>query len=365
MVSKREASLKHAKYYAEVLLSADRLYERGGGHIEEGLKRFDDNQKNIELGQKWADLYVRTDEEAATLACEYPERGAHCLYLRQKPIERIAWLICALQVAHQRGFELVEGNLHNKIALALTEMGEYQQSIEHYSIRLAIAERLNDLDGLGEGACNLGILYDNLEMLEPAQECYQYALEIANQTSNQKILEVAIGNLGLIYLKQENYDRAMDCFQHHYKLARQNGDQWSEGNALTNLGIVCLKLEKVDEALTYLQQSRMINQKLGDLDGEAKSLGYIGSALVIMGKLDDATIAYEERIALAQKLNDHRGMAKGNWNLGKVLIKQRNYRAGLEYLYKCVEYEKSAGDPAWEDDLKVIKSIETAFNGAD
>jgi tetratricopeptide (TPR) repeat protein len=109
----------------------------------------------------------------------------------------------------------------------------------------------------------------------------------------------------------------------------------------------------------------MINQKLGDLDGEAKSLGYIGAALVKMGKLDDATIAYEERIALAQKLNDHRGKAKGNWNLGKVLIQQRNYSAGLEYLYKCVEYEKSAGDPAWEDDLKVIKRIEAAFDGAD
>lgn len=365
MVSKRAASLKHAHYYAEVLLSADRLYEQGDRHIEEGLGRFDDNWKNIELGQKWAELHVPLDEEAATLASEYPERGAHCLYLRHKPAERIAWLECALQVAHQRGFELVEGNLHGKIALALTEMGEYQQAIEHYSIRLEIAERLRDLDGLGEGACNLGILYDNLEMLESAQECYQYALELANQTSNQKILEVATGNLGLIYLKQENYDRAVDCFQRHYELARQNGDQWSEGNALTNWGIVCLKLEKIDEALTYLQQSRMINQKLGDLDGEAKNLGYIGSALVKMGSLNDAAIAYEARIALAQTLNDHRGEAKGNWNLGQVLIRQRNYRPGLEYLYKCVEYEKSVGDHAWEDDLKAIKSIEAAFDGAD
>jgi len=354
------ASLKHSRFYSEVLLSADRLFEQGGRHIEEGLGRFDDNRKNIELGQKWAEIHAALDEEAATLASEYPERGAHCLYLRHKPAERIAWLQCALQVAHQRGFELVEGNLHGKIALALTEMGEYQQAIGHYSIRLEIAERLRDLDGLGEGACNLGILYDNLEMLEPAQECYQYALELANQTSNQKILEVATGNLGLIYLKQENYDRAVDCFQRHYELARQNGDQWSEGNALTNWGIVCLKLEKIDEALTYLQQSRMINQKLGDLDGEAKNLGYIGSALVKMGRLNDATIAYEARIALAQKLNDHRGEAKGNWNLGQVLIRQRNYRLGLEYLYKCVEYEKSVGDPAWEADLKVIEAIENA-----
>ncbi len=361
----RNASLKHSQFYSEVLLSADRFYEQGDRHIEEGLGRFDDNGKNIELEQKWADLHAGVDEEAATLASEYPERGARCLYLRQKPAERISWLECALQVAHQRGFELVEGNLHGKIALALTEMGEYQQVIEHYSIRLEIADCLRDLDSLGEGACNLGILYDNQGMLEPAQECYQYAFELANQTSNKKILEVATGNLGLIYLKQENYDRAVDCFQRHYELARQNGDQWSEGNALTNLGIVYLKFEKPDEALAFLQLSIQINQKLSDPEGEAKNLSYLGSAFVTIGKLDDAALAYERRIALAQELGDRRGEAKGKWNLGKVLIQQRKYKLGLENLYKCVEYERSVGDYAWEDDLKAIKSIESAFDGAD
>ena len=109
MPTKHDASLRHSQFYADILLRADRLYEEGGVGIEYGLNIFDDNWKNIEIGQKWAARHSNIDELAATLTGEYSERGAHCLYLRQKPIERIDWLESALQVVHSRGFKLVEG----------------------------------------------------------------------------------------------------------------------------------------------------------------------------------------------------------------------------------------------------------------
>jgi tetratricopeptide (TPR) repeat protein len=361
MVSKRTANLKHSQYYADALLSADQLYTKGGVHTEKGLKSFDENWKNIELGQQWAEKNTNSDDDAATLTSEYPERGAHCLYLRQKPAERISWLESALQVAHQRGFELVEGTLHGKIGLAFAEMGGYQKAVEHYSKRLELAERLKDLEGLGEGACSLGILYDSLNMLEQAQECYQYALGIADEISNSKISEIATGNLGLVYMKQSQFDQALSCFEQHLHLARQNGDQWGEGNALTNKGIASLRIENYQQALECFQLSTQINERLGDLNGKAKNLSYIGATLSALGDLDGAANALEARISIAQKLYDHRGRSIGYWNLGEILIRQKNYRKGLDYLKKCVEYEKSVNDPAWENDLKVVKKIEESY----
>jgi tetratricopeptide (TPR) repeat protein len=365
MTSQRNASLKHAQYYAEVLLHADRLYQEGDISVEYGLHLFDDNWKNIEIGQKWASHRAGTDEAAATLASEYPERGAYCLYLRQKPVERIAWFEAALHIAHSRGFGLVEGVLHGKLGLALAEMGDYQRAIEHYSTRLELAENLNDLEGLGEGACNLGILYDSLDMLEPAQECYQYALDLADKISNQKITEKATGNLGLVYLKQRKFSEAIECFERHLKFARHSGDQWSEGNALTNMGIACLKLHNYEPAAKYFHESILINKKLSDLDGEAKNTSYFGSLFGATGDLEGAVYAYQARIALAQKLDDSRGEATGCWNLGEILIKQKKYRQGLEFLYKCIDYEKSIGDPAWEDDLKVAQKVEETYDTAE
>jgi len=358
MITHHNASLMHAQYYAGLLLRADQLYDQGGAHLEDGLRIFDDNWKNIEIGQKWSAKSADFDEAAASLSSEFPERGARCLYLRQKPAERIAWLEVALRVAHLRGLELVEGVLHGKIGVALSEMGDYKKAIEHYSIRLELAEKLNDLEGLGEGACNLGILYDSQDMLEPAQECYQYAFYVAAKISDSKITEKTTGNLGLVYLKLGENARAMECFEQHLRLALQNGDQWSEGNALTNLGIACLKLQNYDQASVYFHESILINKKLGDLDGEAKNLGYIGTILGATGDLDGAVFTFQERIALANKLKDGRGEAIGCWNLGEILVRQKKYRLGLDFLYKCIEYEKSVGDPAWEDDLKAVRTIE-------
>ena len=363
MISHHYAHLRHAQYYATLLLNADQLYQDGDINVEKGLRLFDDNWRNIEIGQQWASLQSDIDEEAATLALEFPERGAHCLYLRQKPTERLLWLEKALYIAHAREFGLVEGALLGKIGLALVEIGEYQKAIEYYSTRLELAERLNDLDGLGEGACNLGILYDSMNLLEPAQECFQYALGLAKKTSNQKITELASGNLGLVYLKLGKFSEAANCFELHLRLAKASGDRWSEGNALTNVGIAYLKQQEYSQAIKCFETSIEINRELGDNEGKAKNLGYIGSVLSMAGDLDRAILAYQERIVLAKKLNDPHGEAIGSWNLGEVLIKQKKYQLGLELLYKCIDYEKSIGDPSWEDDLKMVREVEKKFRG--
>jgi len=52
MISRRTAALRHAQCFANILLSADQLYQGGGSHMENGLRLFDLNQKNIEMGQQ-------------------------------------------------------------------------------------------------------------------------------------------------------------------------------------------------------------------------------------------------------------------------------------------------------------------------
>jgi tetratricopeptide (TPR) repeat protein len=358
MTSLRNASLRHAKCFAAILLNADELYQQGGDRVEGSLQLFDANWQNIEKGQQWAANNADVDEDAAILALEFPERGANCLYLRQKPSDRILWLQKALQIAHVRGLGYVEASLMGKLGLAFQEMGQHPQAIEYYAARLELAQRLNDEEGWAETACNLGILYDDLNILETAREWFQAALQIAEKISNDRIKERAFGNVGLVYLKLEKFSEALTSFESHLQLARAHGDLWSEGNALTNMGIACLKLQQHDWAESCFQQSLAINQKLVDLEGEAKNWSYIGLLHNQLGDLDGAAQAYRTRIDLAKKMNDARGEALCGWNLGDVLIKQNQREQGVELLYKYVDYEKSVGDPAWEQDWETARRME-------
>lgn len=122
--------------------------------------------------------------------------------------------------------------------------------------------------------------------------------------------------------------------------------------------IAYLKLQQQDQADNFFQQSLSINRKLIDLEGEAKNWSYIGLMRNQLGDLDGAAEAYRTRIDLAKKLNDTRGEALGGWDLGDVLIKQNKCDEGIELLNKYVEYEKSVGDSAWEQDSNTVWRIE-------
>jgi hypothetical protein len=87
MVSKHLANLKHPQFFAEILLKADRLYEKGGSNVEVGLRLFDVNWKNIELGQEWAAQQAGTDVNAATLTSEYPDLSLEMAELARRSAE--------------------------------------------------------------------------------------------------------------------------------------------------------------------------------------------------------------------------------------------------------------------------------------
>ena len=126
-----------------------------------------------------------------------------------------------------------------------------------------------------------------------------------------------------------------------------------------------MKLEKTEQASTYFEQSIVISRILGDLDAEGRNLSYLGKVMTALGEYDAAISTYQNRIAIARKIGDERGETIGSWNLGELLIKQKKYKDGLAYLWKCVDYERKVGDPAWLADEEIVKQIESRYGGRD
>lgn len=69
----REAQLRHATYYEDVLHSADDLYKRGGESIKLGLALFEQEWANVQTGQAWAAAQAMEDGEAAQLCNLLPQ----------------------------------------------------------------------------------------------------------------------------------------------------------------------------------------------------------------------------------------------------------------------------------------------------
>ena len=89
MTSLREARLRHANYYENVLYEADTLFMEGGEATRRGLDLFELSWGNIQLGQLWSERHAAEDEAAAKICSGYGSSGSFLLEIRQSPFENI------------------------------------------------------------------------------------------------------------------------------------------------------------------------------------------------------------------------------------------------------------------------------------
>jgi hypothetical protein len=102
-VNEQEARLPHAKYYCNLIAVAEELYVKDGENIQAGLRLFDVDRGQIQIGQIWA------AQKYKELCSYYANVGVYVLLLHLTPKESITWLEPALSAARQMNDKAREG----------------------------------------------------------------------------------------------------------------------------------------------------------------------------------------------------------------------------------------------------------------
>jgi tetratricopeptide (TPR) repeat protein len=140
----REAHLRHAKYYLDVLEDANKLYLQGDEALLRGLKLFETEWANIQAGQAWASAEAENDDEATQLCTAFPLEGIHVLYLRQHPRQRITWLEATLFAAQRLKHHEEEVTALGSLGLAYWNLGETRRALEFHEQALTVAREVSD-----------------------------------------------------------------------------------------------------------------------------------------------------------------------------------------------------------------------------
>lgn len=259
----RGVALRHARYYARVAEEVERLYQMGDEHLFAGLRLFDRERRNIEVGWHRARTYGEDD-----------------LLLRYA------------------------------VLLGFTGMLRYPMRSEYLSRAqeaLAVAERLRRREHEAHALNDLGYAYSILGELQQAVDLFTRALRILRTSPNlqRKVKKEGsiMSHLSLAYLRMGNVQKAMEQSKLRLELALASKDWRGEGIALNNLGLAAMDLGKTTQAIAYFQKSLQLSRKYGDLNSEATDLGNLGRAYVETGELEQA-------IALCQQALDTK------WELG-------------------------------------------------
>jgi tetratricopeptide (TPR) repeat protein len=302
-------AFRHARHFQQVLGQANELFLAGGDGPPAGLALFDLERTNIEAGQAWAAARIEVSHEAAALAAQYANFGAHVLSLRLHSREWITWSKAALKGSRAIGDRRGEGAALGNLGLAYFDLGETRTAIEHFKQHLAVARAIGDRRDEGYALGNLGLAYTALGKARKAIHYYKQTLVITRAIGDRRGEGNSVGNLGLAYTALGDTTTAVDYLEQQLVITREISDRRGEGHALGNLGLAYAALGETRKAIVYYEKALVITREISDRRGECATLGNLGIAYGALGETRKAIDSYEQSLAIAREIGDRGSLA--------------------------------------------------------
>lgn len=328
---RNSVSKRHAKYFRDVLRSADQLYFQGGEALKHGLDRFDSEWENIKAGYGWAEQHVSRDEEAAMICSDYLNAGAHVLDLRQRPSDRIHWLEAALAAAQQLTDRTAIAKHLGNLGNAYATLGEISSAIRLYRQALDLQDEINNAHGKGKTLNNMGNVYSKSGEFNRAIDLYMQALNIADDLGDDHLSGDILTNLGSVYAAQGKLIDAISFYEKHLSIARKIGDRRGEGSALTNLGNAYGDLGEHSCAIAFHEQALNIFNEIGDQQSRGTVLNNLGAAYADLNDFSCAIGYYEQYLTYVREINEHRNEGITLWNMSLTLDKAGSRVQAVSY----------------------------------
>ncbi|HEX5716134.1 MAG TPA: tetratricopeptide repeat protein [Thermoanaerobaculia bacterium] len=266
---RKESWARHAEHYFQVVAAAGDLYKKGGDALLAGLRLFDSEWANIQVGQRWAAAQAGQERRAAELARDFPARGAYILDLRQSPRELISWLQAALEASRRLEDRRAEGAALGNMGLVYADLGEPRRAIELYEQSLPIAREIGDRRGEGNSLGSMGMAYADLGESRRAIEFHEQYLAIAREIGDRRGEGNALGSMGVAYAVLGEPRRAIEVHEQHLAIAREIGDRRGEAYASWNLGLELEKQGELARAVQLMQVCVDYERGLGHPKAEA------------------------------------------------------------------------------------------------
>ncbi len=190
------------------------------------------------------------------------------------------------------------------IGLILIQFGLYERSLDYllsgHEIDLRLGNTVSlpqDLNALGEGFRNKGLIFSGKSDLYQALTYFNEALDSARSKADPWAELQALNNVGNTYLDLTYYHTAKSYLQSAYELAEKNGAHEALAEIFINLGNCSLKTGDSEKAQTYFRKA------LQSAD-EKVSPRLLWEPLFHLGQCYEKSQAYDQAMACYESSMD-------------------------------------------------------------
>ncbi|MHA1340164.1 MAG: tetratricopeptide repeat protein [Promethearchaeota archaeon] len=209
---------------------------------------------------------------------------------------------------------------------------EFKLALEYYFKALEICKKADDLDGIAEQLCSIGVIYSEMGDYKRGLEYYQQAYEISKEIGDLKFCGINLGNIGVAYKEKGEYKAALDCYIKAYEIFKEIGDSVGVGINLSNIGCIYEIEGNSEKSLEYYNQSYKIFEDIGNFTGMATILSNIGVIYQNAGELDKAIEKYIASKEIYERIGNLRGLLNMFNNIGLIYKEIGKIDEAINYL---------------------------------
>ena len=244
----------------------------------------------------------------------------------------------ALEKSQEWNFGLASAKAHHVIGISYWVRDLYEPALRHYLDALKYYETVDEKRGIATINLNIGTIYDDLEQSEQGKAYTEAAVKQIREIGDTTNLVRALNNLGVLYANINLIEPARKALGESLLIRKLIDDSVGIARVHVNIADMYLdqysidfKKENAREALRNIDEGFKYLKKGVDKDLEVTMNANKGKALMELGLLDSAKSYLLYALATSESLEDRQGMELAYSYLSDLMQKSNRYEEALRY----------------------------------
>jgi CHAT domain-containing protein/tetratricopeptide (TPR) repeat protein len=231
------------------------------------------------------------------------------------------------------------------LGAVLINCGRHAESLTASNKALSLYRAGKNRIGEANSLANIGNALEDMGRYGDAMTRFDAARSIYSDLHDRKGLGDILNSIGCVHSSLGRERTAVECFEGSLKIAREIKDRSGEMIALHNLAGSYATLRRFDEAMDAEHRSADIAAELGDERYGAQSWALLADIALKAGLLVEARVSMSQRLTAARNNGDRRQEAYALIDLGRLCIRQKQYRDAMDYLSQSLKIGEKLHQP--------------------
>jgi tetratricopeptide (TPR) repeat protein len=247
----------------------------------------------------------------------------------------------ALALAQKIDYKQGIGESYRVMGIGHYYLNESVKAIDDYLTALNCFSQLHDLRSEGRVYNNIGNLYrDNDPDL--ALDFFGKSLVIATKLSDNKLIAPIYLNMGIVYLRKKSFYQALSYYNKSNDLYAALKDTVNLVQCMQDKGLIYFNLNQFDTAESFLLKANKEAKQL-DLNITVASIDLtIAEVYIAQNRFKDAEKTIQEGLTFAGITKDEKLQSDFKYTSYHLELKRKNYEHALYYL-KDIYKQDSTG----------------------